>query len=189
MKRAGWISMLALTVAAGFGTARFAAAAGAGAMLEEGASAPNFTLPSQEDKQVSLSQYKGKWVVLYFYPKDETPGCTIEAHNFQRDQAMYNKENAAILGVSMQDVKSHQAFCTKENLTFKLLADPAGKVVDEYGVQIHAMGPQQEKIASRVTYLISPAGKVVKVWPDVKVANHSEEVLAAIKEAKAAKQG
>jgi thioredoxin-dependent peroxiredoxin len=126
--------------------------------------------------------------VLYFYPKDQTQGCTIEAHNFQEDQAKFTKENAAIVGVSMQDVKSHQAFCTKENLTFKLLADPDGKVVDEYGVQIHTMGPQGEKIASRVTYLISPSGKVVKVWPDVKVQNHSAEVLAAIQEAKTNKQ-
>jgi peroxiredoxin Q/BCP len=183
--RAGLWSMLAVTVLAVGTTARLAMAAGAGGLLEPGTAAPNFTLPSQEDKQVSLTQYKGKYVVLYFYPKDQTQGCTIEAHNFQRDQAMYDKAGAAVLGVSLDTADSHKVFCTKENLTFKLLADPEHKVVDEYGVPVIAMGPN--KIAKRVTFLISPKGKVVKVWPDVKVANHSEEVLAAIAEAKAAK--
>ncbi len=183
MQRAGiWSMLVAAIVACGL-TARFAHAAAAAAMLEPGASAPGFTLPSQEDKQVSLSQYKGKWVVLYFYPKDQTPGCTIEAHNFQRDQALYDKDNAVVLGVSLDTADSHKAFCTKENLTFKLLADPDHKVVDEYGVPLIGGG----RAASRVTFLISPAGKIVKVWPDVKVANHSDEVLAAIKEAKESK--
>ena len=167
-------------------SARMATVAAAGALLEPGTSAPNFTLPSQEDKQVSLSQYKGKWVVLYFYPKDQTQGCTIEAHNFQRDEKMYDKENAAVLGVSLDTADSHKAFCTKENLTFKLLADPDHKVVDQYGVAINERGTM--KFASRVTYLISPKGNVVKVWPDVKVNNHSEEVLAAIAEAKSMKK-
>ena len=96
---------------------------------------------------------------------------------------MYDKDNAAVLGVSLDTADSHKAFCTKENLTFKLLADPEHKVVDEYGVPLIGGG----RAASRVTFLISPKGKVVKVWPDVKVGNHSEEVLAAIKEAKATK--
>jgi peroxiredoxin Q/BCP len=186
MKRAGMWSMLALTVAAGIGTARFASAAGAGAMLEPGTSAPDFSLPSQQEKDtVKLSQYKGKFVVLYFYPKDQTQGCTIEAHNFQRDQKMYDAAGAAVLGVSLDTVESHQQFCTKENLTFKLLADPDHKVVDAYGVPVQAHGDM--KFAKRVTFLISPKGKVIKVWPDVQVNNHSDEVLAAIKEAKAAK--
>ena len=184
MQRAGLYAMFMAAVLAVGVTARFANAAAAAAMLEPGATAPNFTLPSQEDKPVSLSQYKGKWVVLYFYPKDFTGGCTLEAHNFQRDQAMFDKDGAAIIGVSLDTADSHKAFCTKENLTFKLLADPDHKVVDEYGVPVLAMGPNH--IAKRVTFLISPAGKVVKVWPDVKVQNHSEEVLAAIDEAKAA---
>lgn len=183
MQRAGlWAMLVAAVLACGL-TARFAKAAAAGAMLEPGASAPDFTLPSQEDKQVSLGQYKGKWVVLYFYPKDQTPGCTMEAHNFQRDQALYDKANAAVLGVSLDTADSHKQFCTKENLTFKLLADPDHKVVDEYGVPLIANG----HAADRVTFLVSPQGKVVKVWPHVKVQNHSEEVLAAIQEAKSAK--
>ena len=146
--------------------------------LPVGSTAPNFTLPSQLDKPVSLSDFKGKWVVLYFYPKDQTQGCTIEAHNFQRDEARYTALNAAVVGVSLDTVDSHKAFCTKETLTFKLLADPDHKVVDAYGVPIKGMGPI--KFASRQTYLISPSGKIVKFWPDVKVDHHSEEVLAEI---------
>src|SRR6202046_3228180 len=88
-----------------------------------GTTAPNFTLTSQEGKPISLDQFRGKWVVLYFYPKDMTTGCTIEAHNFQRDQEKFQAKNAVILGVSVQDTKSHQEFCTKEGLTFKLLSD------------------------------------------------------------------
>ncbi len=146
-----------------------------------GSTAPNFTLPSQLDKPVSLSDFKGKYVVLYFYPKDQTQGCTIEAHNFQRDEAKYTALNAAVVGVSLDTVDSHKQFCTKETLTFKLLADPNHKVVDEYGVPVKAMGNM--KFASRQTFLISPDGKVIKFWPDVSVGNHSDEVLAAIKQA------
>ena len=149
-----------------------------------GSSAPNFTLPSQEDKPVKLSDYKGKWVVLYFYPKDQTSGCTIEAHNFQRDQAKYNAANAVVLGVSLDTVEGHKAWCSKDTFSFKLLADPDHKVVDEYGVPVKTYGPM--KYASRETFLISPDGKVVKVWTDVdKTLNtHSTDVLEAIAAAK-----
>jgi peroxiredoxin Q/BCP len=147
-----------------------------------GASAPGFTLPSQDNTPVSLSDFKGKWVVLYFYPKDKTTGCTIEAHNFQRDLPKFTALNAAVLGVSLDTADSHKSFCTQESLTFKLLADPDHKVVDEYGVPVRGMGPI--KFASRQTYLISPSGKIVKFWPDVKVDHHSEEVLAEIEAAK-----
>src|SRR6202790_4464452 len=98
-----------------------------------GTAAPDFTLNSQENKPVSLHDFKGKWVVLYFYPKDMTTGCTIEAHNFQRDLAQYEAKKAAILGVSADSTDSHQQFCTKESLTFKLLADPEKKVIGDYG--------------------------------------------------------
>src|SRR5271168_5347132 len=97
-----------------------------------GTAAPDFTLNSQDGKPISLHDYKGKWVVLYFYPKDMTTGCTIEAHNFQRDQEKYNAKNAVILGVSVQDEKSHQEFCAKESLTFKLLADTKQEVSEKY---------------------------------------------------------
>src|SRR6266481_1356184 len=97
-----------------------------------GVAAPDFTLNSAEGKPVSLHDFKGKWVVLYFYPKDMTPGCSIEAHNFQRDLGKYDKANAVILGVSMDSEKKHQEFCTKEGLTFKLLADTGKKVSKAY---------------------------------------------------------
>lgn len=181
MQRIALWSTLALALFACLFTARHAMAAAAEGLLEPGTSAPGFTLPSQEDKQVSLADYKGKWVVLYFYPKDMTPGCTVEAHNFQRDQAKFNALHAAVLGVSLNTAESHKAFCTKENLTFKLLADPEHKVIDEYHVPISTRGP--DSYAARVTFLIAPDGKIAKVWPDVKVSNHSEEVLTAIQAA------
>lgn len=181
MQRTGLWVLLIVTIAVTVFTARRAWAA-AGEMLGVGSPAPNFTLPSQDNTPVHLNDYKGKWVVLYFYPKDMTSGCTLEAHNFQRDQAKYDALNAAILGVSLDTTDSHKTFCTKENLTFKLLADPQHKVVDAYGVPVTMRGDMG--FAKRVTYLISPAGKVVKVWPAVQVPNHSDEVLEAIKAAK-----
>jgi peroxiredoxin Q/BCP len=143
--------------------------------------APGFTLPSQDGSQISLASFRGKWVVLYFYPKDMTSGCTIEAHNFQRDQAQFDAANAVILGVSVDTPESHQQFCTKEGLTFRLLADPQHKVVEAYGSLGH-FGPMT--IASRNTFLIDPSGKIAKVWTKVQVQHHSEEVLAALAELK-----
>ena len=174
------VVILAMVVLGGFAIQAYAAPAGDAVPV--GASAPNFTLPSQDNTPVSLADYKGKWVVLYFYPKDKTTGCTIEAHNFQRDLDKYTALNAAVLGVSLDTADSHKSFCTQESLTFKLLADPDHKVIDEYGVPVKSMGPV--KYASRQTFLISPDGKIVKFWPDVKVNNHSEEVLAEISAAK-----
>jgi peroxiredoxin Q/BCP len=146
-----------------------------------GQSAPTFTLPSQTGDLVSLDSYHGKWVVLYFYPKDMTTGCTIEAHNFQRDLSKFEAENAVILGVSVDTVDSHKQFCTKDGLTFHLLADPEHKVVDEYGSLGH-FGTWT--IANRNTFLIDPHGKIVKVWTKVDPNVHSEEVLAAIADLK-----
>src|SRR6202049_971487 len=140
-----------------------------------GTPAPDFTLNSQEGKPVSLHDFKGKWVVLYFYPKDFTSGCTVEAHNFQRDLAQYEQKNAVIVGVSVQDEDSHQKFCTKEGLSFKLLADTKQEVSTQYDSVIPVV-----KLSSRHTFLIDPQGKVEKVWLDVKPAQHSEEVLAAL---------
>jgi len=146
-----------------------------------GQEAPTFTLPSQTGAPISLKSYRGKWVVLYFYPKDMTPGCTIEAHNFQRDLSKFEAENAVILGVSVDTVNSHQQFCTKDGLTFHLLADPEHKVVSEYGSLGGFMGVT---IANRNTFLINPHGKIVKEWVKVNPSHHSEEVLAALQELK-----
>jgi peroxiredoxin Q/BCP len=144
-----------------------------------GTAAPDFTLHSQENKPVSLHEYKGKWVVLYFYPKDFTSGCTVEAHNFQRDQAKYDAKNAVIIGVSMQDPDSHQKFCTKEGLSFKLLADTDSSVSTTYD---SVMNLGVTKLSARHTFLIDPNGVVQKVYTDVKPEKHSEEVLAALDE-------
>ena len=102
-------------------------------MPQAGQTAPDFTLPSQDGTNVSLKDLRGKWVVLYFYPKDGTPGCTVEAHNFQRDLARYEQANAVIVGVSVDSTGSHKDFCAKQGLTFNLLADTDKKVVRQYG--------------------------------------------------------
>lgn len=142
-----------------------------------GQAAPGFTLPSQDGSQISLSSFHGKWVVLYFYPKDMTTGCTIEAHNFQTDLPKFEARNAVILGVSVDTPDSHKQFCTKEGLTFRLLADPGHSVVEAYG-SLGNFGPMQ--IANRNTFLIDPQGKVAQVWTKVDPKVSSSEVLAAI---------
>lgn len=153
-------------------------------MPQVGQQAPDFTLPSQEGKPVTLDSFRGKWVVLYFYPKDMTSGCTIEAHNFQRDQEKFQKVNAVILGVSVDSVDSHKQFCAKDGLNFTLLSDSEKKVVSQYG----SLGSYAGfKIANRNTFLIDPQGKIVKVWTKVDPSHHSEEVLAALDQLEANK--
>lgn len=147
------------------------------AMPQAGQAAPAFQLPSQDGSPVSLTDLKGKWVVLYFYPKDNTPGCTIEAHNFQRDLPKYEEHGAMVVGVSVDSTDSHKDFCAKQGLSFKLLADSDKKVVQEYGSMRNMMGM---KMAARNTFLIDPDGKIVKVWTGVDPKTHSEEVLAAL---------
>ena len=179
MKRYGILAAsAALLVAASVVAVR----AHAADIISNGASAPAFTLPSQDTPAVSLSDYSGKWVVLYFYPKDKTQGCTIEAHNFQRDLDKFKAANAVVLGVSLDTADSHRSFCSKESLTFKLLADTEHKVADSYGVTIKGAGPI--KYADRETILISPSGKVAKTWISVDPNVHSTEVLASIESLK-----
>ena len=142
-----------------------------------GSPAPDFTLSSQDRQPVKLSAFRGQWVVLYFYPKDFTSGCTVEAHNFQRDLAEYQKRNALILGVSVQDEKSHKEFCAKEGLNFKLLADTQKEVSKSYDSIIN-LGIT--KLSSRHTFLIDPQGVIRKIWLDVDIPKHSTNVLAAL---------
>jgi thioredoxin-dependent peroxiredoxin len=142
-----------------------------------GSVAPDFTLTTNEGKQASLKDYRGKWVVLYFYPKDFTSGCTVEARNFQRDLTKYEAINAVILGVSVDTAESHKDFCAKEGLNFKLLSDSDAKVSDTYGSVMEYNGT---KLSSRNTFIIGPDGKVAQVFMKVKPATHSEEVLAAL---------
>jgi peroxiredoxin Q/BCP len=145
---------------------------------QAGQQAPSFKLPSQDGNEYGLRDFKGKWVVLYFYPKDMTSGCTIEAHGFQNDLAKYDADNAVILGVSVDSVDSHKQFCAKDSLTFKLLADTEKKITEAYG------SLSERGMASRNTFLIGPDGKIVKVWTAVKPQHHSEEVLAALADLK-----
>jgi thioredoxin-dependent peroxiredoxin len=146
-------------------------------MPAAGTKAPNFTLPSQTGRKISLKQFRGQWVVLYFYPKDMTPGCTIEAHNFQRDLDQYKAKHAVILGVSADNVGSHKEFCAKESLTFHLLADPGKKVIELYGT----LAPNG-MMASRNTFLIGPKGTIRKVYTHVNPTPHSQQVLADLSE-------
>ncbi|MGO8757976.1 MAG: peroxiredoxin [Terracidiphilus sp.] len=147
------------------------------AMPAAGQTAPAFTLPSQDGTPISLESYRGKWVVLYFYPKDMTPGCTIEAHKFQDALPQFEAKNAVILGVSVDTPDSHKQFCTKDGLTFHLLADPEHKVVSAYG----SLGSFATfVIANRNTFLIDPQGKIAKVWVKVNPSTAASDVLAAI---------
>lgn len=156
------------------GTRVFAADA---AIPQVGQTAPTFTLPSQEGTNISLDQYKGKWVVVYFYPRDMTSGCTIEARNFQKDIGKFEALNAVVLGISVDSVKSHQQFCAKDGLHFKLLSDTGHNVVQEYGSLGSYMGM---KMAKRNTFLVNPEGKIVKEWIGVDPNQASTEVLDAI---------
>lgn len=147
----------------------------AGDQPAAGEKAPAFSLSSQEGTTVTLEQNKGKWVVLYFYPKDFTSGCTMEAHNFQRDLAKYEKANAVVLGVSVDDVDSHKGFCTKEGLSFKLLADTKAEVTKAYG---SSMTYNEKTVSARNTFLIDPSGVIRKTYLKVSPATHSDDVLA-----------
>ena len=145
------------------------------AMPKVGQPAPEFALLSQEGTPVSLKEQRGKWVVLYFYPKDFTAGCTLQGRNFQRDSAQYAERNAVILGVSVDDVKTHQDFCEKEGLSFKLLADTAATVSRAYGSLMRVPGM---RLSARNTFLIDPEGNIAMVYKGVSVSGHSAEVLA-----------
>jgi peroxiredoxin Q/BCP len=143
----------------------------------EGTAAPDFVLNSQEGTPIHLSDFRGKWVVLYFYPKDFTSGCTLEAHNFQADIDQYTKKNAVIVGVSVDTVDSHKGFCAKEGLNFKLLSDVDHVVVTKYG-SLRTYGTNT--MAARNTFIINPQGVIVKEFIGVQPMHHSEEVLAAL---------
>lgn len=146
-------------------------------MPAAGQKAPGFTLPSQDGSPISLDQYHGKWVVLYFYPRDMTSGCTIEAHKFQDALPQFEAKNAVVLGVSVDSTNSHQQFCTKDGLTFHLLSDTGHKVVSAYG---SLGGFAGVVIANRNTFLIDPKGDIAKVWVKVNPSTAASDVLAAI---------
>ena len=154
-------------------------------MIEEGKKAPAFTLKSQDGKAVKLSDFAGKNVVLYFYPKDNTPGCTTEACDFRDQHSKLEKAGAVVLGVSPDAEKTHLKFAGKFGLPFTLLADPEHEVAEKYGSwgEKTLYGRKFMGII-RSTFLIGSDGKVAKVWPKVKVAGHVDEVLEAVKSLK-----
>ena len=153
------------------------------AMLNVGDSAPNFSLPDQEGKRHTLEDYRGKWVVLYFYPKDDTPGCTKEACNFRDEKGRLEELGAVVLGVSADDVKSHDKFHRKYGLNFPLLSNPDQDMIRAYGAWglKNFMGKEYEGVL-RYTYLIDPKGRVARVWDKVKPDEHALEVADALME-------
>ena len=151
------------------------------AVIEPGKKAPAFSLKDQAGQTHKLSDYAGQPLILYFYPKDDTPGCTKEACAFQDNLPKFGKSKAAVLGVSVLDEESKAKFANKYSLTFPLLADPDHEVIDEYGAwQEKSMYGKKYMGVARITYLIGPDGKVVKRWDGVKVDGHAEEVLAEV---------
>jgi peroxiredoxin Q/BCP len=150
--------------------------------LKEGDKAPEIDALDNTGARVSLKDFKGKPVVLYFYPRDDTPGCTKEACAFRDEYAQFKKAGAVVLGVSTDPVKSHQKFIEKFSLPFQLLADEDKKIVEAYGVwgEKSFMG-RKYMGTNRVTFLIGPDGWIAKIWPEVKPEQHAGEVLAAIK--------
>ena len=149
--------------------------------LKEGDVAPEFTAAASGGGKISLADFKGKNVILYFYPRDDTPGCTKEACAFRDEFAEFKKHGAAVLGVSADPVKSHDKFAEKFKLPFPLLADEDKKIAQAYGVwgQKSFMGRKYMGM-HRVTFLIAPDGRIKKIWPEVKPAQHAAEVLSAL---------
>ena len=149
-------------------------------MIEEGSSFPDFSLPDQDGNTVSFSDLKGQKAVIYFYPKDDTPGCTVEACEF-RDSAP-KIAGAKVIGISPDDAKSHRKFVDKFGLNFTLLADEGHALADKLGIWVEkSMYGKKYMGVERTTFLIDTAGKVARIWEKVKVAGHAEEVLQAVK--------
>jgi len=152
-------------------------------MLEVGKKAPAFNLPDQDGKKHRLSEYAGKWVLVYFYPKDNTSGCTKEACAIRDDWSGFKKLGAVVLGVSKDSVKSHSNFADKHSLPFTLLSDESTKMIEKYGAwQKKKMAGREYMGIVRISYLVDPKGKIAKVYPKVKPPEHSAEVLADLKE-------
>ena len=150
-------------------------------ILKIGDDAPTFTLPDSLGNQVSLNDYKGKWVVLYFYPKDDTPGCTTEACHFRDDFKSLEAIGAKVIGVSIDDSFSHKKFAEKYNLPFPLLSDASGEVASRYGALNNFL---VIKLAKRYTYLINPQGKIEKIYLSVDTSKHSQEIIEDLKKLK-----
>lgn len=156
---------------------------GHAADLEVGQAAPDFSLQDQSGKTHSLAMYRGKWVVLYFYPKDDTPGCTEEACHFRDDTSQLQKLGVQVLGVSLDSISSHVKFAEKHRLPFPLLADDTGRVCGDYQA-LFSLGPI--KYAKRHTFIINPEGKIARIYTKVNTTTHSMDVINAIKQLQSA---
>ena len=153
--------------------------------IEPGAKAPDFTLPTDSGGSVTLSKLKGKKVVLYFYPKDDTSGCTAEACGFRDTHAKFSRGDITVIGLSRDSVESHDKFKKKHKLNFTLASDAEGKVTEAYGVWVEkSLYGRKYMGIERATFLLDAKGKIARIWHKVKVPGHVEEVLAAAKELK-----
>jgi peroxiredoxin Q/BCP len=170
-----FILIACITILSGFNATSPALALG-GKLPELGQPAPEFTLSTNTgDGEISLADYRGKWVVVYFYPKDFTSGCTLEARRFQQDLTQYGDKNTQILGISADDVDSHAKFCDSEGLKFPLLADTTGDISKAYGSWMNFF-------SMRHTFIVDPEGTLQAIFTGVKPAIHSQEVLARLDE-------
>jgi len=152
-------------------------------MVEINKEAPNFCLKDQNNNLVCLNDFKGKWTIVYFYPKDNTPGCTLEARNFTLAAEDLKKQNTAIIGISPDSVNSHKNFCEKKNLNLTLLSDPDHKILNDYGVwKPKKMYGREFFGVVRSTFLIDPEGKIAYIWPKVKVVGHIDDVKNILNE-------
>lgn len=150
-------------------------------MLKEGSKLENFSLPNQKGNEISLKDFKEKNLVIYFYPKDDTPGCTLEAKDFSKLSEDFSKKNARVIGVSRDSVKSHDKFCNKHELSIDLLSDEDGKVCEYFGVWVEkSMYGKKYMGIERSTFLVDSTGILKKIWRNVKVPNHAEEVFNSI---------
>lgn len=150
--------------------------------LQVGMPAPAFELPNPHEEVIKLNDFRGKWLVLYFYPKDNTPGCTMEALEFTALEDEFSRHNAVILGISPDSCQSHQRFVAKQELTITLLSDPEYQTLEAYGCwQIKNLYGKEFYGVVRTTYLIDPEGKIAEIWPKVKVKGHARAVLDTLK--------
>lgn len=152
-------------------------------ILQVGQNAPDFSIPDQHESPVSLSDFSGQWVILYFYPKDDTPGCTTEAKDFTELNQDFSALGAKILGVSPDSSKSHYKFISKHNLTITLLSDPEHELAETYGIwQLKKFMGKEYMGVVRSTFLIDPEGNIAYTWTNVKVKAHAQQVFTKLQE-------
>jgi peroxiredoxin Q/BCP len=171
-----WLTIVAALII--FAALFVARAARAAELPAVGKPAPDFNLPDQNGKQHALKDYRGKWLVLYFYPRDESPGCTAEACAFRDDLTQITELGAQVVGVSVDDTRSHAEFAKKYHLPFPLLADKTTETADRYGSLMNLI---VIKVARRYTFLIDPQGNVSKVYLSVETSRHSKEIIDDLK--------